>query len=69
MTGKDLLLLNVFLGICHSLFEDTFLFVAIGGVAWILFSSRLILAIGITYILGRWLNGKTTLEKENGLGA
>ncbi len=63
MTPRDLTLVNVFLVICHSLFEDTLIFVALGAVGWIIVVVRLVLAIVITYALARYL---TIREKQAG---
>lgn len=51
LSGKDIVIVNVFLALCHSLIEDTFLFVALGASAVILISVRLIFALSITFIL------------------
>lgn len=51
---EDIYLINLFLVICHSLFEDTLLFAAIGA-NWIpILLGRLILAIIICAIWSRW---------------
>lgn len=54
LTTKDLIIVNVFLALCHSLLEDTFLFVVLGANAITLISIRLILAIIITFMLARY---------------
>lgn len=51
LSGKDIVVVNVFLALCHSLIEDTFLFVALGASAVTLISVRLIFALIITFIL------------------
>jgi hypothetical protein len=58
LNKNDLILLNTFLGICHAVFEDTLLFVAIGANGWILVSSRFLMAVIITYLFGKWLYRK-----------
>jgi len=44
LTKRDLMLVLVFLGICHSIIEDTLIFVALGANWWVLISARLLLA-------------------------
>ena len=51
---KDLVLVSVFLVICHSLIEDTLLFVAIGANGLVIISYRLLLALVVTFIVSRW---------------
>lgn len=50
---KDLYLLMIFLVSCHSVFEDTLLFVAIGANGWLLLSFRLITAIILTIAVAK----------------
>ncbi|SJZ86453.1 nucleoside recognition domain-containing protein [Selenihalanaerobacter shriftii] len=50
--GK-LLIMAVFLIVCHAVVEDTLLFVAIGGNGAIILGTRLILAVVITYFYSR----------------
>jgi len=65
LTGRDMLLINIFLGLNHAVFEDTFLFGAIGANAWVLFLTRTLFAVVVTYIVGRWMvsreRGRTSL--------
>jgi hypothetical protein len=44
LTKRDLILVLVFLGICHSIIEDTLIFVALGANWWVLISCRFVLA-------------------------
>jgi Fe2+ transport system protein B len=44
LTKRDLMLVLVFLGICHSIIEDTVVFMALGANWWILISVRFVLA-------------------------
>ena len=44
MAKRDLIVVLVFLGICHSIIEDTLIFAALGANWWILFSCRFVLA-------------------------
>jgi len=55
LSARDMLLINVFLGLNHAIFEDTFIFGAIGANAWWLFLTRTLLAVIVTYCVGRWL--------------
>ena len=45
---RDLVLTLVFLGICHSVIEDTLLFAALGANWWVLLGSRFLLAVLLT---------------------
>ncbi len=51
MTKKDVLLVSVFLCICHALIEDTILFMKIGANGFVLVFVRLITAIVVTLII------------------
>ncbi len=44
LTKRDLILVLVFLGICHSVIEDTLIFAALGANWWVLISCRFVLA-------------------------
>ena len=44
LAKRDLMLVLVFLGICHSIIEDTVVFIALGANWWILVSARFLLA-------------------------
>jgi len=44
LTKRDLILVLVFLGICHSIIEDTLIFAALGANWWVLVSCRFVLA-------------------------
>ena len=44
LTKRDLMLVLVFLGICHSIIEDTVVFIALGANWWILVGARFLLA-------------------------
>ena len=44
LTKRDLILVLVFLGICHSIIEDTLIFAALGANWWVLISCRFVLA-------------------------
>ena len=51
MNKKDVVLVSIFLCICHGIIEDTLLFAAIGSIGWVIFVIRLVLAIVITLIV------------------
>ncbi|RKO68175.1 nucleoside recognition domain-containing protein [Desulfofundulus salinus] len=54
---RDLFLVNVFLSLCHSVIEDTALFIALGADPVVILGGRLVLAVVITYLVSRsgWL--------------
>lgn len=53
LSKKDLVLLIVFLASCHAVFEDTLIFVAVGANGIILFGTRLVVAVLLTYIISK----------------
>jgi len=53
ISKRQIFLVAVFLAICHAMIEDTLLFMAVGANGLYLFSSRLILALVITYLTSR----------------
>jgi spore maturation protein SpmB len=52
LEGKQTFLVAAHLGICHAVFEDTLLFVAIGASGLLLVIPRLIAASVVVYLLG-----------------
>ena len=50
--GKQAFLVATYLGICHAVFEDTLLFIAIGASGLLLVIPRLIAASIVVYLLG-----------------
>lgn len=62
ITWRDLFLVNVFLSLCHSVIEDTALFIALGADPVVILGGRLVLAVVITYLVSRsgWL---TSMER------
>jgi hypothetical protein len=44
LTRRDLIVVLVFLGICHSIIEDTLIFAALGANWWVLICCRFVLA-------------------------
>lgn len=56
LAWRDLFLVNVFLIICHSVVEDTALFMALGANGPAILGSRLLLAVAVTFALSRVAN-------------
>jgi len=61
---KDLYTVSLFLVVCHSLIEDTMLFLAVGANFWIIVVGRFLLAIIVTYIWVRLKSGSITTQIE-----
>lgn len=61
LSWRDLFLINIFLVLCHSVVEDTALFIAIGADGSIILGCRILLALVVTFLLSRW-GGLTKLE-------
>jgi len=59
LTKRDLMLVLVFLGICHSIIEDTLIFAALGANWWILISARLLLAALAAFLVSFLLQPKS----------
>jgi Fe2+ transport system protein B len=59
LTKRDLMLVLVFLGICHSIIEDTMIFTALGANWWVLISARLLLAAFAAFLVSFLLQPKT----------
>jgi len=58
LTKRDLILVLVFLGICHSIVEDTLIFAALGANWWVLVSCRFVLAALATFAVSFVLPSK-----------
>jgi len=58
LTKRDLILVLVFLGICHSIIEDTLIFAALGANWWVLISCRFVLAALATFAVSIVLPSK-----------
>lgn len=54
LSVRDLLIINIFLGLCHSLIEDTLLFVVIGASLIHLVVFRVVLALLVTFIFVKY---------------
>lgn len=55
MSKRDLYLLMIFLVSCHSVFEDTLIFVALGANGWLLLGIRLTVAIILTFVSSKYI--------------
>ena len=53
LTKRDKYLVIIFLAICHSFFEDNFIFIAIGANPLIILFGRFFLAMAVTIIISR----------------
>ncbi|MBO8128726.1 MAG: nucleoside recognition protein [Peptococcaceae bacterium] len=53
LTLRDLYIIHIFLVICHGFIDDTILFVAIGANGFLILVPRVLLAVGICYIISR----------------
>ncbi|CCO06971.1 nucleoside recognition domain-containing protein [Desulforamulus hydrothermalis] len=62
LSWRDLFIINVFLILCHSVVEDTALFIAVGADGTVILLGRIILALVVTYFLSRW-QGLNRLER------
>lgn len=51
LSNKDLYVVMIFLVACHAIFEDTLIFVAVGANLWLLFITRLVVAIVVAYFV------------------
>lgn len=56
LSKKDLYLVVIFLVACHSVFEDTLLFVAIGANGWLLLGIRIMVALVLTSLTARYID-------------
>ncbi|MFA5524368.1 MAG: nucleoside recognition domain-containing protein [Tissierellales bacterium] len=56
LSKKDLYLVVIFLVACHSVFEDTLLFVAIGANGWLLLGIRVIVALVLTTLAAKHID-------------
>ncbi len=53
LSGRDILVLSLFLAACHAVVEDTLLFVVIGGNGWWILGPRFVVAVAATWLVGR----------------
>ncbi|WP_120168214.1 nucleoside recognition domain-containing protein [Thermohalobacter berrensis] len=61
---RDLYLLIIFLVACHSVIEDTLIFVAIGANGWLLLGFRIIIAVVLTSLVARHID-KILIKSNN----
>jgi hypothetical protein len=65
LTKRDLLLVLIFLGICHSVIEDTLIFAALGANWWVLISCRFFLAALAAFAVSLMLPSQPQTAKAN----
>ena len=58
MSKKDVLLVSIFLCLCHAIFEDTLLFSSMGASGWVMVTLKLLLATIVTFFASRIINRK-----------
>ncbi|HIP82942.1 MAG TPA: nucleoside recognition protein [Desulfocapsa sulfexigens] len=65
---KDIFFVGTFLMICHSLLEDTLLFVIFGANYWVIIVSRLAMACLVTFLLSRIFRARDNKSKTTDPG-
>jgi len=55
MNSKDIALTSYFLAVCHAVFEDTLLFVAVGANGFIIIGVRILLAVILISVLNKYI--------------
>jgi hypothetical protein len=65
LTKRDLILVIVFLSICHSIIEDTLIFAALGANWWVLVSCRFVLAALAAFAVSFVLPSRPDAVKTN----
>lgn len=68
ITVRDMILVNIFLSVCHAVVEDTALFMALGANPLVIIVGRLAAAILITYLVSRSIFMRRYGEKEKPAG-
>jgi len=63
LTKRDLMLVLVFLGICHSIIEDTVVFIALGANGWVLIGARFLLAALAAFAVSLLMRPKPSAVK------
>jgi hypothetical protein len=56
---REVFLMGLFLATCHAVVEDTLVFVAFGGNAWVMLGTRLLIAVVLTGLLARLWKERT----------
>lgn len=64
LNKKDLYILVIFLVACHSIFEDTFIFAAVGANLGLLFLTRLIVATIVAYFASKVIDKNLTIKES-----
>ncbi len=59
LTKRDLVLVLVFLGVCHSVIEDSVIFISLGANAWILIFTRFFMALLAAFAVSFYFRPKT----------
>ena len=57
---RDMRVVVCFLGLCHSLIEDTLLILLLGSELWVILGMRLLFALVVMAALARSLYGRST---------
>ena len=65
LTRRDLIVVLVFLGVCHSIVEDTLIFAALGANWWVLISCRFVLAALAAFAVSLVLPSRPDTVKAN----
>ena len=65
LSKRDLYLLVIFLVACHSVIEDTLIFVAAGASGWLLLGIRVPVAIILTVILSKHIDKILKIRETN----
>ena len=60
LSNKDLYVVMIFLVACHAIFEDTLIFVAVGANLWLLFITRLVIAVVVAYFASKAIDMAST---------
>jgi len=64
LSKKDLYLLLIFLIACHSVIEDTLLFVAMGANGWLLLSFRIVVALILTILASKNIDKILSIKED-----
>ncbi|MBS4540157.1 nucleoside recognition protein [Clostridium sp. D2Q-11] len=64
LSKKDLYLLLIFLVACHSVIEDTLLFVAMGANGWLLLSFRIVVALILTILASKNIDKILSIKED-----
>ena len=64
MNKKDVVLVSVFLCLCHAILEDTLLFASVGAIGWLVALIRFLVAVIVTLIVNV-IYDKVNLKNKN----